>query len=332
MGRWFPRAPRHPRAHPVLSSMAGLLNTKMLPSRLRPRPVQKLFSTRFTTMFVVGAAEAVASGLLPIATNVTKGLVKFAAAHMRDLKQADVNTLSNSFGNFDRAVGLGWLIYDAVSPVGAPLCDRRATAFAVGSKARRQADNIKTEIRNAKLKAQRAACKLEQADPQRKELERQAAEAESIVLRDTIDVGIASVEAPARSTATGSRKRARETEAQVSPLDRRVADAEAACERADKELDPALRAQEIAERLVATKKRVLDRISKQLIAKLKASGLPKLMRLMQSADRAHQAAQLAAKDAEIAYLLAMLDASQAQNELLSSESDRTDALIDELFD
>ena len=53
---------------------------------------------------------------------------------------------------------------------------------------------------------------------------------------------------------------------------------------------------------------------------------------MQSADRAHQAAQLAAKDAEIAYLLAMLDASQAQNELLSSESDRTDALIDELFD
>ena len=331
MGRWFPRAPRHPRAHPVLSSMAGLLNTKMLPSRLRPRPVQKLFSTRFTTMFVVGAAEAVASGLLPIATNVTKGLVKFAAAHMRDLKQADVNTLSNSFGNFDRAVGLGWLIYDAVSPVGAPLCDR-ATAFAVGSKARRQADNIKTEIRNAKLKAQRAACKLEQADPQRKELERQAAEAESIVLRDTIDVGIASVEAPARSTATGSRKRARETEAQVSPLDRRVADAEAACERADKELDPALRAQEIAERLVATKKRVLDRISKQLIAKLKASGLPQLMRLMQSADRAHQAAQLAAKDAEIAYLLAMLDASQAQNELLSSESDRTDALIDELFD
>lgn len=118
----------------------------------------------------------------------------------------------------------------------------------------------------------------------------------------------------------------------MSPLDRRVADAEAACERADKELDPALRAQEIAERLVATKKRVLDRISKQLIAKLKASGLPQLMRLMRSADRAHQAAQLAAKDAEVAYLLAMLDASQAQNELLSSESDRTDTLIDELFD
>ena len=115
----------------------------------------QIISLRFSTMFVLGAADAVASGLPPLARTTFKGLVKFAAAHMSDLKQADVNALSNSFGNFDRAVGLGWLLFDAVSPVGTPLC-ARASAFAIGSKARREAGNIKTEIRNAKLKAQRA--------------------------------------------------------------------------------------------------------------------------------------------------------------------------------
>jgi hypothetical protein len=135
-----------------------------------------------------------------------------------------------------------------------------------------------------------------------------------------------------RSSASGSRKRAKNSEVQVSPLDQRIADAEAACVRAEKKLDPAIRAQESADRLVATKQRVLHTVSKHLIAKVKTTGLPKLMRLQQAADRAHQAAQLAAKDAEIAYVFALLEASQAHNQQLECEQDRTDALIDELFE
>ena len=58
-------------------------------------------------MFVVGAAGVQASGLQPIAGKASKSIVKLAAKHMNDLSDAHIKALSNSFGNFDRRVGLG---------------------------------------------------------------------------------------------------------------------------------------------------------------------------------------------------------------------------------
>ena len=133
---------------------------------------------------------------------------------MKDLKKADVEALSDSFGNFDRTVGLGWLIGDAV---GRPLMDRKA-AHAAGLKAARAAGNInQLEVRAARLQSQRAAGKLAADDPQRAALAEQAAKAEAAILRAQVDVALppAPSAAPpsasaAGSRATGSRKLARE--------------------------------------------------------------------------------------------------------------------------
>ena len=53
---------------------------------------------RAAKMFVVGAAEVVASGLPRIAPEPTKAIVQIAAAHMKDLKKADVEALSDRRG------------------------------------------------------------------------------------------------------------------------------------------------------------------------------------------------------------------------------------------
>lgn len=55
-----------------------------------------------------------------------------AAAHIKGLKKADIDVLSKAYGNFDRVVGLGWLLADAV---GLPVLER-SDAYAVGIKRR----------------------------------------------------------------------------------------------------------------------------------------------------------------------------------------------------
>ena len=159
-------------------------------------------------MFVVGAAEATASGLSPLATEVTKGIVQLAADWKKNISDDYVDALSESFGNWDRVVGFGWLIADCVRPVGLPILSR-ADAHAIGLKAGRAAGKIKADVRAAKLVVQRAACK---PGADREGLEERVAQAEAKVLRETIGVGVpsvASLQAPTRQ-ATGSRKRARE--------------------------------------------------------------------------------------------------------------------------
>ena len=235
---------------------------------------------RASKMFAVGASGVAASGLPRLAPEPTKGIVKYAAAHMEvggPLKKTDVDALSNSFGNFDRVVGLGWLIADCVRPVGAPLLERKE-AHAVGLKAARAADRIKKDVRTEKLAIQRQACKLSAEDPERKKLEQQAEGVEAALLRAIVDVALPPLEAPpARSSATGSRKRGRE--AAEPSLDQRVAAAEDTVlqtEKAVKRTEAALTRAETHERE----------------AEGKASGL--LDRLQgessqQSVDRAHAA-------------------------------------------
>ena len=72
--------------------------------------------------------------------------------------QISIKALSNSFGNFDRRVGLGWLLGDAVRPAGSSLMER-AVACAAGVKAQRVTAKIKTDVREGKLAIQRELCK-----------------------------------------------------------------------------------------------------------------------------------------------------------------------------
>ena len=187
---------------------------------------------RAAKMFVVGASGVVSSGLPPLAPEPTKVIVQFAAKHMKDLKKADVDALSESFGNFDRTVGLGWLIGDSC---GRPLMERKE-AHAAGLKAARAAGSIKTDVRAAKLVVQRAACKLAADDPQREQLAKQAADVEAAILREQVDVALP-VATPAprasASRASGSRKRAREAEPSDDDL---IAEAEGCLLRAEKEV------------------------------------------------------------------------------------------------
>ena len=164
---------------------------------------------RDAAMFVVGAAEPVPSGMPPLASEPNKALVKVAVAHFAGVPKAHIGALSKSFGNFDRVVGIGWVIADAVRPLGAPLITR-AEAHAIGGRAQRKAGDIKDEVRTARLAIQRAAYKLDASDPKRQELDRQLADAEALVLRESIELPLPSGAPQAASSATGSRKCARE--------------------------------------------------------------------------------------------------------------------------
>ena len=102
--------------------------------------------------------------------------------------------------NFDRTVGLGWLIGYAV---GLPLVDRKA-AHATGLKAAREVGKIKAGVRAAQLNAQRATCKLAADDPQRQQLAEDAVEAEAAILRAAVDVALPEAPPAARRAPPGS--------------------------------------------------------------------------------------------------------------------------------
>jgi len=115
-------------------------------------------------------------------------------------KTAEIQALSTAFGNFDRTVGLGWLIGYAV---GLPLMDRKA-AHATGLKAAREVGKIKAGVRAAQLKAQRATCKLAADDPQRQQLAEDAVEAGAAILRAAVDVALPEAPPAARRAPPGS--------------------------------------------------------------------------------------------------------------------------------
>ena len=85
--------------------------------------------------FVVGEAEPKDCAPIYPGCTATNKLVKLAADYFHMLTKARVDELSKSFGNFDRVVGLGWLLADAVG------CRQvsRAVAHALGLKARKLA-------------------------------------------------------------------------------------------------------------------------------------------------------------------------------------------------
>ena len=85
----------------------------------------------------MGASGPQPSGLPTLAPEANKKIVKLGSAAINDRKlhlpKERVDALSKSFGNFDRVVGLGWLLGDAV--LGAPLLSHKQ-AYDVGLKRR----------------------------------------------------------------------------------------------------------------------------------------------------------------------------------------------------
>ena len=132
--------------------------------------------------------------------------------------------LSDAFGNFDRAVGTGWLLADAV--LGPPLIARKA-AHAIGLKARRDAGKLKADVVSVRKAPLAAARKLADDDPQRQLLLSEADEKEAALrgMSITLPFPSAGQADQVRSSAIGSRKSA--IEATVTPLQQRTKDAEA---------------------------------------------------------------------------------------------------------
>ena len=273
-------------------------------------------AVRASKMFVVGSAGHVASGHPPLASEATKGIVELAAAHMDDLKKAHVAALPASFGNFDRTVGLGWLIGDAVD---VPLMSRKE-AHAVGLKAVRAATRIKAELRSAKLAAQRAASKLMPDDPQRDELLKEAEAAQETIRRAPVDVSLPA--GSAASSANGSR------EVELSPEDaheQAIAAAEAELLQLQKAVKRAEAASEHADAKLESKLKVLQRIELKLKAdcfygtKDQQKQWSRFHKLVLAADKEVGQAMEAAHECEAKLLQAQLDASEADNDNLRLE-------------
>ena len=115
---------------------------------------------RIAAMFVVGASGPQASGLPTLAPDANRKIVKLGSAAINDRKllpKERVDELSKSFGNFDRVVGLGWLLGDAV--LGPPLLSRQQ-AYDVGLKARREAGYIEKAEKKLKNDASREKSKM----------------------------------------------------------------------------------------------------------------------------------------------------------------------------
>ena len=93
---------------------------------------------------------------------------------LKDIPAETVKALSKAFGNFDRVVGLGRLLADAV---GHPLLEH-SRAHAVGLSAKYEAGKLKASIDQYKRDARRDAGKLGSDDPKRQDLLAQAASAE----------------------------------------------------------------------------------------------------------------------------------------------------------
>ena len=104
---------------------------------------QDALSARVPKMFDASESGPKESGLDPITTEVNKALLKAASQLiLKDIPAEMVKALSKAFGNFDRVVGLGRLLADAV---GQPLLEH-SRAHAVGLSAKYEAGKVKAAI------------------------------------------------------------------------------------------------------------------------------------------------------------------------------------------
>ena len=115
----------------------------------QPQLTASEFQERSDLMFVVGAAAPVASGRPAALPRATKDAVERGAKVIRALCEAHGTQLSQSFGNFDQLVGLGWLLGDMV--LGCFMS--KEDALAVGRKAGKLAAGLKKELAAPRTRA-----------------------------------------------------------------------------------------------------------------------------------------------------------------------------------
>ena len=82
--------------------------------QLAALPSEQELGERAASMFIVGADDPASSGMPPAVQVVTKELVLRAWEVMTTLCKKAGKELSQSFGNFDKVMGLGWLLGDVV--------------------------------------------------------------------------------------------------------------------------------------------------------------------------------------------------------------------------
>ena len=277
-------------------------------------------ASRATLIFAVGAAGPAASGLPRLALKVTKLLVKLAAAYMKDLKKVTVDALSAAYGNFDKVVGLGWLLADAV---GLPLLTRE-TAYAVGLKGRREAGYIQAAEAAKKKELGRAKSKLAATDPRRLQLDSKYEDGMMALLRESVDVALpeSAPAAPSAAmfSASGSRKRKREATPPEPTFETLIADADAEVLRAEKAVKRAELALERAEHVEAERFKVIKRMTEKLKKTDTETTTAKMMqhwiKLHEAAEERWRTAELVTKDAQIELLEAQLRERDAESAVL----------------
>lgn len=273
-------------------------------------PVTKpMLAGRSSMMFVVGSAgpQEVRKPLL--ARSVTKGLVKLAIEVANALCDSDGKALSESFGNFDRRVAIGWLLADAT---GRPLLSR-AQAHAVGIKAQREGGYIAASIKTARKQAG-ATARAASTDASAA----QDAAERAVLSAAAGDIALPQLPAAAAPSAapSGSRKRAREQE--PSALEQletrhRQQEAEAAILRADRDVKRAEAAEASAEAVEQTTMALFERsmeVARRFLGE-KRRVRQLASEAMDRAQKRYHEAQWATKNAEMATLKAQLVARDA---------------------
>ena len=141
------------------------------------------FPERAALMFKVDNGGPVASGRLPAVKIVTKEMLHDAWKAMEACMKERGRALSRAYGNFDKYVGLGWLLGDV-------MCGRLidgTDAYRIGRKLGKVAPDLKAEF-DAPL---RRVGKRKYSDDSARELDRAAAAREEAeVRREPVDVGL----------------------------------------------------------------------------------------------------------------------------------------------
>ena len=294
------------------------------------------FLARFGIVFDIGNTEQVASGLMPVAADVNKRIVQSAVKVVWEVPDSMVTALSAAHGNFDRVVALGWLIADAVRAVGSPMLDRKQ-ALAVGLKAKQEATNIKTDLQNLRRVAMREVGALDADNAVHVALKesrlKKLDEAQDDLLSQAVRWTLPSQAAPTTSLATGSRKRARDPV--VSPEDAQdqlVADSLAEYIQAVNDVKPAWLAKADAEAKGFSKMRVLAKIIAQNVKKgAKLDAHENYLSLVRGAMTELDKAHIAAKQAHVLYMGALLAESRAENKCERLAHERFEKEMRDLF-
>ena len=295
-----------------------------------------MMAERAAVKFVPGTPAPIKSKMPKIADKATMELVDLAFTAINKLCDKHGKALSKSFGNFDRVVGLGMLVSDAL---GVPLMDTDK-AYKYGIKLRKLPGELKEDQLLIKKAASRAASKLPADDPKRLELRKKADDDLARILRAPIDVELPADEPARTSRRTGSRKSA--VPKREDALDARVNAAHAALLAAEKGVTRQQRQLKAAQYRVKVGADRVSRAWRKLRAceKLTKRGYVKVkqqlhwMSVIRKLERKQHITELERSDAGIDYMQAQIEHRDALIEFKDADFEeyqaRSAALMDEI--